>query len=145
MIYIYICSDGEKTERLYFHPYKPVSWLLTHQGVLLLRIFIPSFNIYFTNLHNRCGSKFWCLVQLLRSSTLFPCFHVSMRTPVHYIYWEMIICVNRWWIIFLWGRGCIFCLRCCRVINHPPTTTKNIPTGIHKRQSSLSSHKASFD
>ena len=29
--------------------------------------------------------------------------------------------------------------------NHPPTTTKNIPAGINKRLSSLSSDKASFD
>ena len=27
--------SGEKAERLYFHPYKPVPWLLTHQGILL--------------------------------------------------------------------------------------------------------------
>ena len=27
--------DREKTERVYFHPYKPVSWLLTHEGILL--------------------------------------------------------------------------------------------------------------
>ena len=27
--------DREKTERVYFHPYKPVSWLLTHRGILL--------------------------------------------------------------------------------------------------------------
>ena len=43
------CDRGKKTERLYFHPYKPVSQLLTRQGVLLSRIFVPSF-IYF-NLH----------------------------------------------------------------------------------------------
>ena len=29
-IYIYI-AIGKKTERLYLHPYKPVSWLLTHR------------------------------------------------------------------------------------------------------------------
>ena len=29
--------------------------------------------------------------------------------------------------------------------NHPPITTKNIPAGINKRLSSLSSDKASFD
>ena len=34
---------GEKQERLYFFPYKPVSLLLTHQGILSLRIFVPSF------------------------------------------------------------------------------------------------------
>ena len=28
----YMLRQGEKTERLYFHPYKPVSWLLTHQS-----------------------------------------------------------------------------------------------------------------
>ena len=27
--------DREKTEREYFHPYKSVSWLLTHKGILL--------------------------------------------------------------------------------------------------------------
>ena len=32
-----------------------------------------------------------------------------------------------------------------RESNHPPTTTKNIPAGINKRLSSLSSDKASFD
>lgn len=32
-----------------------------------------------------------------------------------------------------------------RESNHPPTTTKNIPDGINKRLSSLSSDKASFD
>ena len=32
-----------------------------------------------------------------------------------------------------------------RYSNHPPTTTKNIPAGINKRLSSLSSDKASFD
>ena len=32
-----------------------------------------------------------------------------------------------------------------RESNHPPITTKNIPTGINKRLSSLSSDKASFD
>ena len=36
-IYIEI---GKKTKRLYSHPYKPVSWLLTHLGILLSRIFI---------------------------------------------------------------------------------------------------------
>ena len=31
-IYIYkYIAIGEKTERLYLHPYKPVSWLLTHR------------------------------------------------------------------------------------------------------------------
>ena len=35
-MYVYICcSRGKKTERLYFHPYKPVSWLLTNQGIPL--------------------------------------------------------------------------------------------------------------
>ena len=32
-----------------------------------------------------------------------------------------------------------------RESNHPPVTTKNIPAGINKRLSSLSSDKASFD
>ena len=32
-----------------------------------------------------------------------------------------------------------------RESNHPPVTTKNIPAGINKRLSSLSSNKASFD
>lgn len=32
-----------------------------------------------------------------------------------------------------------------RESNHPPITTKNIPAGINKRLSSLSSDKASFD
>ena len=32
-----------------------------------------------------------------------------------------------------------------RKSNHPPVTTKNIPAGINKRLSSLSSDKASFD
>ena len=33
-IYIYIiCCERGKTERLYFYPYKPVSWFLTHQGM----------------------------------------------------------------------------------------------------------------
>ena len=29
--------------------------------------------------------------------------------------------------------------------NHPPITTKNVPTGINKRLSSLLSDKATFD
>ena len=37
----------------------------------------------------------------------------ALRTRVHYVYWVMIFRVCRWWVIFLWGRGCIFCLRCC--------------------------------
>ena len=40
-IYIYINNiywGNKKTKRLYFHPYKPVSWFLTHQGILLSRI-----------------------------------------------------------------------------------------------------------
>ncbi|CAH3170899.1 unnamed protein product [Porites lobata] len=32
-----------------------------------------------------------------------------------------------------------------RESNHPPITTKNIPAGINRRLSSLSSDKASFD
>ena len=39
-IYIYIYWDREKTERLYFHPYKLVSWLLTHQGIFIKTGFI---------------------------------------------------------------------------------------------------------
>ena len=46
---IYICCDRGKKQRLYFHPYKPVSWLLTHQD-FLLRILVPLF-ICFINLH----------------------------------------------------------------------------------------------
>ena len=38
---IYV-AIGEKTGKLYFHPYKPVSLLLIHQGMLLLRIFVPN-------------------------------------------------------------------------------------------------------
>ena len=35
--------DREKIKRLYlyFHPYKPVSWLLTHQGILCLSMRAP--------------------------------------------------------------------------------------------------------
>ena len=36
-LYVHVCiyvAIGEKTERLYFYPYKPVSWLLTHQGII---------------------------------------------------------------------------------------------------------------
>ena len=45
MIYVAI---GEKTERLYFHPYKPVSRLLTHQGIFYIYIYIlfPFFSLY---------------------------------------------------------------------------------------------------
>ena len=38
---IYV-AIGEKTGKLYFHPYKPVSLLLIHQGMLLLRISVPN-------------------------------------------------------------------------------------------------------
>ena len=38
---IYV-AIGEKTGKLYFHPYKPVSLLLVHQRMLLLRIFVPN-------------------------------------------------------------------------------------------------------
>ena len=40
-LYIYICVfiylDREKTKRLFFHPYKPVSWLFTHQGFFFVK------------------------------------------------------------------------------------------------------------
>ena len=32
-----MCYDRGKKQRLYFHPYKPVSWLLTHLGILLVK------------------------------------------------------------------------------------------------------------
>ena len=35
-IYLYVYIEiGKKTKRLYFHPYKPVSWSLTHQGIFI--------------------------------------------------------------------------------------------------------------
>ena len=35
-IYLYVYTEiGKKTKRLYFHPYKPVSWSLTHQGIFI--------------------------------------------------------------------------------------------------------------
>ena len=34
---------GEKIERLYFYPYKPVSWLLTHHGI---SVFSPYRSLY---------------------------------------------------------------------------------------------------
>ena len=39
--------DREKTEREYFHPYKSVSWLLTHKGIL---IFLLHFSYYIITL-----------------------------------------------------------------------------------------------
>ena len=58
----YMLRQGKKTERLYFHPYKPVSQLLSHQGFLLSRIFAPSF-IYLI-----CIKR---ILELLRSKVLF--------------------------------------------------------------------------
>ena len=36
-IYVFIYLDREKTKRLCFHPYKPVSWLFTHQGFFFVK------------------------------------------------------------------------------------------------------------
>ena len=44
-----ICCNRGKKQRDYTF-IKPVLWLLTHQGILLLTIFVLSF-IYFINLH----------------------------------------------------------------------------------------------
>ena len=32
-IYIYIYCGGKNTNKLALHPYRPVSWLPTHQGI----------------------------------------------------------------------------------------------------------------
>ena len=32
-IYIYIYCGGKKTNKLPVHPYRPVTWLPTHQGI----------------------------------------------------------------------------------------------------------------
>ena len=39
---VFIYLDREKIKRLRFHPYKPVSWLFTHQG----------FFFFFKNIHD---------------------------------------------------------------------------------------------
>ena len=53
-IYVHICCYRGKKQRLYFHPYKPVSWLLTHQGILLLRIFVTSLQNFLACKWHQC-------------------------------------------------------------------------------------------
>ena len=93
-IYAYICMLRyweKKTERLCLNPYKPVSWLLTHRRILLLRIFLPSF-LYFINLHN-----YTSIVTQWRFVSVAAWRHEFIK----FIEWWSIIRVSEWWVIFL--------------------------------------------
>ena len=68
-IYIYICYDRGKKQRLYFHLYKPVSWLLTHLGIL----FVKNIRTNTTVTHSAAPHVplFFCSYHILTSSVIY--------------------------------------------------------------------------